>query len=251
MVDVKYDAPFNLRNAPRSKREHGSSSRSHRSSSNNGTSDARAYPNHRHTSDSMLPTPAQSRMTSPSPKPSPNISRSHSAASLSRHSQVDESLDMFREPVLNARLVSLRGDKKKTPNRRGRPRAKFGLEPHQRRVDGLMLVNGETALGETSEGTGDVSDPNADVDASGAEDDFADGDANVSTNVEAPTSPLAGKPEFLPLDKQEREEVSHMFPCERIFCVSLALVHVSAVRMLHHATYFTDSFLCVLDQNCF
>lgn len=208
MVDVKHDSPFNLRNTPRSKREHDSSSRSHHSSSVNGTDDAHAYPGLRHTSDSMLPTPARSRVASPSPKPSPNISRSQSATSLSRHSLADDTPEIYREPVLNARLVSLRGARKKA-NQRGRSRAKFGLDPHPQRDGVLAPTNGDATPEGVTTFMGDGMDANVDADTSGAEDSFADGDGDVSLNVEVPTSPLSGRPLISPLNDEEREEVCY------------------------------------------
>ena len=216
MVDVKHDAPFNLRNSPRSKRER-DSSYSHRSSSINGTDDARAYPGLRHTSDSMLPTPARSRVASPSPKPSPDISRSQSATSLSRHSLGDDSPEIYREPVLNARLVSLRGARKKA-NRRGRSRAKFGLEQHPQRDGVLAPSNGDATPEGVSTFMGDATDANMDADTSGAEDSFADGDGDVSLNVEVPTSPLSGRPLMSPLNDEEQEEVSYVGR-SNLFCL--------------------------------
>jgi hypothetical protein len=97
-------------------------------------------------------------------------------------------------------------------------------------------MNGNAVPGGSSELADDLSDGHADA----GDDGLVDGDADVSMNVEAPTSPPADRIEVAPLNMEEREEVSESTMVNAMLCYHL----------LETAINITNTFSAALDKNC-
>ncbi|TDL25954.1 hypothetical protein BD410DRAFT_825885 [Rickenella mellea] len=183
MVNVLSAVPFNLRNEPIHAQGEASSSRSGRSLStnHNGVPEINGLASHRRAS----------------PRPSLSTSRSHSSTSLhpGSASYIPPMEDNGeREPILNARLVTLPGVRR-IKSRRGRTRGRLGREDMKDELPDDMYTpkmdlqgNGVTIEATTTE-----------------EEEEYDNDPSDSTD--APDDP---RPDVKPLSEGERAKMKRL-----------------------------------------